>query len=236
MTAMKISLITPTRGRAEQLPRFWYSALDHSADPDNVEVSFYVDDDDGESQVAINDLEGNWRLRVGERTITSIAWNEAWKNSTGEIFMMAADDLIFRSKGWDYVIRNKFLQIPDRIVLVFGKDGFAKHDGGLATHGFVHKNWTDTVGTFCPPYFYHSKNDSWVTGVANKLGRLRFIPELLFEHMHPGFKKAPWDKTYAENKKRGSKSKFKEIWSRTAEERGEHVQKLREFINESSVR
>ena len=94
---MKISLLTPTRGRAEQLPRFWYSALENAADPSNLEVSFYVDGDDEKSIHVISGMDGNIIWTMGPRTVPlSESWNEAWRNSTGEIFMMAADDLIFR--------------------------------------------------------------------------------------------------------------------------------------------
>lgn len=229
---MKISLLAPTRGRSDQIERFWYSALDLAKLPDDLEASFYIDEDDIDSIYAVDGLRGNVRYKIGSRMPTlSHAWNEAWKNSTGEIYMMAADDLIFRSLGWDVVIREEFEKQEDRILLVYGSDGYVKHDGGLATHPFIHRNWTDVIGYFAPPYFWHSKNDSWLTIIAKKLERLNFIPYLLFEHMHPGFRKGLWDRTYEEAKKFGVASDFKKIWKDTTEERIENIVKLKDFIN-----
>ena len=39
------------------------------------------------------------------------------------------------------------------------------------THGFLHRNWVETVGYFVPPYFSSDFNDTWLNEVADMIGR-----------------------------------------------------------------
>ena len=184
---MKISTIMPTRNRPENLTRIFQSALDTVTRKDLYEFSLRLDDDDVLSLPVIKEFqEKGLQIRYvfgGREYCHGKYWNDAWKNATGEIFQMSGDDFIYRTVGWDEEIRKEFLKYDDRILFVYGDD-MIQH-GGLGTHAFIHKNWTDAVGYFVQErtiVFYH---DTWNDVLANKVGRRVYREDLIFEHMHP---------------------------------------------------
>jgi hypothetical protein len=174
------------------------SALTTADDRYNLEFCLYLDWDDEESikhlaRIGKRNLPLT-RVMVGERIKQSAMWNSAAGLATGEIMMQCADDAVFLTQGWDTLIINAFNEYPDRIALVWGNDGFQSEH--LATLGFIHRNWYETVGYFVPPIFDCWYSDTWLTNVATGLDRRHYIPELMIEHEHPSVNKAQWDDTY----------------------------------------
>jgi hypothetical protein len=207
----------------------WKSALETAKDPDNIELSLYVDKDDDLTQKKCKVLKDkNVVVTIGPRVVLSKCWNGAYKNSTGEIFMHSGDDLIFRSKNWDQYVLKVFDNYPDKIVFAFGDDGFWKERFG--THGFIHRNWIETTGYFVPPYFSSDFNDTWLNEVAEVLGRKVYMPQVYIEHMHPLFKKAEWDETHLERIERGKKDNVNQLYLDKIHERIADANKLAEFI------
>lgn len=226
---MKISLLTPTRKRPENVERFWHSALAFAKNPENIELSLYIDKDDRLTQKKCKVLkEKNVVVTIGPRIILSKTWNVACKKASGEIFMLCGDDLIFRSKNWDEIVIKVFEDFPDKIVYAFGDDGFWKEK--LGTHGFLHKNWVETVGYFVPPYFSCDYIDTWLNDVAGAIERKVYLPQVYIEHMHPLFKKAAWDETHLERIERGKKDNVAQLYINTIHERVADAEKLNEFI------
>jgi hypothetical protein len=155
-------------------------------------------------------------------------WNECWRHAHGPILMHCGDDIVFRTQGWDTMVRNVFERYPDRIVFVHGDDGYWQDR--LGTHGFLHHRWTEAVGTFCPPYFSSDYNDAWFTEVARELDRKVYLPDLLTEHLHPAFGKAPMDQTHLERIERGRRDNVDQRYIDLAPERAEWVTTLREWM------
>lgn len=197
-------------------------------------MSLYVDEDDTKTQKSAVVKEKNVVITVGPRIVLSKTWNEAYKKATGEIFMHMGDDLIFRSKNWDDHVVKVFKKYPDRIAFAFGDDGFWKEKFG--THGFIHKNWIDTVGYFVPPYFSSDFNDTWLNEVAEVIGRKFYMPKVYIEHMHPMFNKAPWDKTHLERLERGKKDNVTLLYASKIHERIADANKLAKFITEFAMK
>lgn len=223
---MKLSLLLPTRHRPALLDRCIRSALDTAADPDRLEVVVRYDHDD-QSTAAAAILEDPHVVSLrGERTLMSNNWNEAWRAATGDVGMHAGDDLVFRSKAWDVAIRTAFTTVADRILFVHGNDG--KWDGALGTHGFLHRRWVETVGYFVPPYFSSAYNDTWLTNVADQLGRHLYLPDVYIEHMHWSFGKMAKDQTAEDVEARvpGNEQRFGEL----APQREADVAKLRALL------
>ena len=186
-----ISLLLPTRGRPDNLIRFYESAKATARDPFQVVV--YIDNDD--------DSYANVDLPIecahGPRIVLSEAWNECAKAARGSIFGHMGDDIIFRTDHWDVLIEDTFSRYPDGIAFVHGRDGNESNRlYTFGTHGFIHRNWVDTVGYFVPPYFSSDYNDTWLNDVANMINRHVYIPDIYTEHMHPAFGKAEMDQTH----------------------------------------
>ena len=192
----KLSILCPTRERPGQVVRLIESVLETSVFPEKIEILFYIDNDD-ESFPDIDQLSPQVRVFKGPRTWISNAHNYLYSHCEGEIVMTAADDMVFRTHGWDSAIYAAFESIPDRIALVYGND-LGTHAGRIATHGFFHRNWIETLGTWVQPG-RGSLWDLWSTENARKLGRLVFLDKVVIEHVHYRQSKTEvaFDKTYS---------------------------------------
>ena len=172
------SLLCPTRGRPANVTRMLKSVAIHASS--DCEVVLYVDDDD--ESMADYRAEGVRIARGPQRTLSD-CWNACWEQASGDIFGMMADDIVIESGDWDGVVRAAFEAVPDSIAFVYGTDGF--RNGTHGSHGFLHRNWTDVVGRFPPPYFAADMCDTWLNDVAEALGRRVYLPDLLTTHLHP---------------------------------------------------
>lgn len=198
----------------------WDSASSLAAGP--VELVYYVDEDDDTYQGS--DF-GPMATQVsGPRIVLSQMWNECYARSSGDICMHAGDDIVFRTKGWDTIVREAIEKYEDRIAFVFGDDG---HFGAsFGTHGFIHRLWAETVGYFVPPYFVSDWNDQWLNDVARAIGRHVYVP-ILTEHLHYVFGKSEFDSTYQERLARHASGDPDGIYRAKADERDADAVKLR---------
>lgn len=219
-----ISILVPSRKRPNTLLRMYASAMETADRPEEVEVVARIDDDDHTySGISAPRM----TILVGPREGLASAWNECADKAKGELMGLVGDDIIFRTKGWDTIVKQKFEEFEDKILYVFGDDlGNGGRQAG--THGFIHRNWVDTVGYFVPPYFAASQVDHWLNEVARKLGRLRY-GDIIMEHVHWAFGKADKDQVYEEGSQRAIQADKE--WHLRQGELDEDVAKLREFID-----
>ena len=118
--------------------------------------------------------------------------------ATGNIIMFAADDIVFRTPQWDVIVQKKFDEYEDKILFVYGEDGYQK--GRIGTHGFIHRYWMELLGYVLPPKLASTYTDEWITELSERVGRRCYMPELLIEHLHPAVGKAPMDVIYTTRK------------------------------------
>lgn len=232
-----ISILCPTRGRPDSVRRLMRSASATAARPRDLQFVFYVDEDDASmdeqvrselTELAARDLHLNTHFVVGARILLSECWNVCYSVAAHPILMQCGDDIVFQSHHWDTEVTEAIEAVPDRIVLVYGRDGI--QDRGVATHGFLHRNWAEAVGYFVPSLFASDWNDMWLTEVARELGRLAYLPSIYTEHMHPVAGKGPWDRTHQERMDRHNREDCDKIWRDTGDQRKLDVVKLRAFI------
>lgn len=235
-----ISILVPTRNRPHNIKRLCQSILDTTSNISNIEICFYIDDDDVLSLKTIELFSSNINIQCIEgetaktgRTSMSFMENTLQKIATGPIFMYAADDIVFRTNGWDLRIVEEFEKIPDKIALIYAPDGFQMGEIPLCTHGFLHKNWIDTIGYMFPSQFDVSHQDTWLTEVSELLKRRICLKDVYIEHIHPAAGKAPWDDTYLS--KREAFGGEKNLFLQSQSDRMDNVKKLQEFINNYDV-
>ena len=229
---MKISILCPTRKRPENMYRLTKSIYDTSANPEDIEIIFYIDQGDLESIFMFNELVNIYntvKYVSGERIVLSQMWNECWKMAEGEIYFHCGDDIVMKTQGWDTHVVDKFGQYEDHIMFVHGNDLY-HHFPGFGTHGFIHKNWTDTVGYFVPPYFSSDYNDTWLNEVSDKIMRHFYVP-IITEHMHFVVNKSEIDETHRDRLIRHRKDNVEELYRSLHEERARDAQKLQDFID-----
>jgi hypothetical protein len=184
-----------------------------------VEILAYIDDDDPSDY-----SQAGAAIVRGPRITLSDCWNRLAEKASGDILGMGADDIRFRTPGWDSLIRGVFDDFADGIVFVHGRDGI--HDEKMGTHGFISRRWFETVGYFTWGGFPADYADTWLHELAGRIGRRAFIPSLMIEHLHPIAKKAEWDQTHVERLARGREANVVQIWKDTEGRRREDAEKL----------
>lgn len=215
-----ISVLCPTRNRDENV-RQLLNSIEETRRGVPVEVVFRTDED-----APLRRKLPDWATEIrGPRGILSDMWNEAYRHCTFDIVMQCGDDIMFRTPGWPARVLQEFEQVPDKIALVYGDDGF-QHER-LATHGFLHRRWVEAVGHVTPPYFSSDWGDQWINDVAGMIGRLRYMPDVLTEHLHPAAGKGIWDTTHEERAARGAADNVAAIWANTLHERQRDAEILR---------
>jgi hypothetical protein len=224
-----ISVLLPSRGRPHKMAEVIRTALATATHNRSLEFIVYLDDDDpkGPNYGAIRaNTYGRWlRYVQGPRILLSECWNECYREADGEILMHAGDDITFNTPGWDVRVREEFAKLPDRIGLVFGDD-LSTNFPDLATHGFLHRRWVETVGYFLPPLFSSDWNDVWISEVAKQVGRFVPMPDVVIEHHHHSFGKAEYDQTHREREQRGQEDDVVGLFKSTATDRAADAVKL----------
>ncbi|OGS40485.1 MAG: hypothetical protein A3K77_00630 [Euryarchaeota archaeon RBG_13_31_8] len=229
---MKISICCPTRNRPLQMQRLWDSIKNTVYDINEIELIFYIDNDDINSINQLRLMKScNVRAYIGKQKKISEMWNDCYNIGIGEVFMVCADDIVFSSNHWDKLVRDEFDKWSDKIILVYGRDG-GKNER-LATHPFIHKNWIETIGYFTPPYFSFCMCDKWLDEIARELNRRIFINEIYTAHWNctnREFTSGQPDKTWIEMQGKGVMENYRGIYHSRGKERFEQIEKLKNFI------
>jgi len=230
---MAISLLLPTRKRPQSFERMVRSAHLTAAEPSQIEVCVYIDDDDTESLDEANELAKEFHVKavVGPRITLSSTWNKAYAVAAGYLYMHAGDDIVFRTPNWDTIVKHEFNLHPDKILFAFGFDMCVQPPGTFGTHGFIHRNWVEAVGYFVPPYFSSDYNDTWLNDVAKRIGRWKLV-KILTEHLHPirSDVDVVLDTTHKERILRHKQDDVDALYKRLEPERANDAQKLLNFI------
>lgn len=216
-----ISICVATRKRPDMFKRMCESILSLADNPNNIEFLICRDKDDD----SIYEYLGNYKVFVDDRTSVDFRLNEAWKSASGDIYGFNADDILFESKGWDTMVIDKFNEYPDRIVYVYPNNHRSRSLFGII--GFVHKNWTNTVGYFIKPDFAR-RADCWLNDLAKIIGRKGYINgfgikniNILDDEVHREYI------DYAEKTGNGEKYHSKKMKN----QRIKDAKKLNDFIN-----
>lgn len=221
-----ISVLLPTRNRVDPLLRMINSARGTANRQTHVEFVVYVDDDDELTEPALVDV-GVTLIR-GPRLVMSNYWNSLIPHAKGDLLMLGADDLVFRSQAWDEMLEQAFEDCPDKILYCHGDDlsGAGQYYG---THGVIHRKWYETVGYFTGPGFSADFADYWVTQIAEFIGRRKYLPYIT-EHRHHVFGKAEYDQTYKDTLMRLARDKTPKLYKQRLPERLRDAQKLIEVM------
>ncbi len=193
MSEQTFSLLLPTRGRTDDLGRLMDSILVTARHPEGLEVILYVDEDDAES---IDFVFPSLPMikHVGPRTTAAEMTRTCYRLSDGANVFLLNDDVVFRTDAWDELLAEALAEFPDGVGLVYGND---LHQGPrLPTFPILPRAACELMGGPCPADYLRTHVDSHLLDVFEHLRRLghdriRYLPEVVFEHLHPEAGKAP---------------------------------------------
>ena len=162
-----ISLLVPTRKRPQRLAGMVGSVI-ATTRPGEVEIICYVTHDDHDYDDFPRGLPVSF-LRGPRRTFSDL-WNALTPYAAGDIFMLCADDVLFRTQGWAAIVGEAYASCPDKILCAYGDD---LHPNGktFATLPFVSRKWVETLGYFTPDGFTCDWCDTWIQDIADMIGR-----------------------------------------------------------------
>jgi len=192
-----ITVLVPSRGRPgniEQLIDAWVS----TAAGGYAELVVIVDDDDPhvaayqavDYPAEFAELVIGPRLRLGG-TLNHYAPAAAYR-SLAVGFL--GDDHRPRSMRWDQTIYETVA--AGRHVVAYGNDLI--QGPALPTAVFLSSSIINTVGYFVPPGMTHLFLDNYWRRLGETLGSLRYLPDVIIEHVHPIAGRAAWDDGYTE--------------------------------------
>jgi hypothetical protein len=192
-----ISLLLPTRNRPDRLRRFLTSASTNAADPSQVEAVIYVDDDDR----ATGDVSGlgiDVVTIVGPRTTMGHVNSACIAKARGDILMLVNDDVFVRSREWDTALRRLHDGFPDHVYLAYPDDLLKRER--VSTFPIFSRAVAKSIEQPSPGEYKGALIDYHLFDIFQRLrrfgsDRIRFLPEVVFEHEHPK-RGHPLDQTY----------------------------------------
>lgn len=185
---MSLLALCPSRGRPGAAHATLASFLETSQDDDS-RLLFIVDRDDPTR----DEYPADHVLLVPPGGCMGAALASALKpgilrDATG--VGMIGDDNRFRTPGWDLTFRRLLEESPG---IVYGDDGF-QHDR-LPTSWWLSRPLVDEFGMTDRNLKHFYMDNYWLElGIAT--GTLRYVPEVVIEHLHPLAGKADDDAIY----------------------------------------
>ena len=227
---MRISIITPSRGRPDKLLRMARSAWARADGPAEVEIIVGVDPPDAENyrRAVMEEINSGDKDFCHGMVLVMLppdvagkvgkAWDWMWKNHAyGDIALLGNDDIIFQTQGWDSKVYDAIESFPGRLGMVWCEDGI--NGGRHAAFPFVSRQWIEIVGHFTPGIFRFGYNDTWIFDVARRANLIRYLPEVTIEHLHFSAGKSPYDETYAAKRRDDTWESDHRLFERTAVQR-----------------
>ncbi len=202
MTSPSISLLLPTRGRPTLVERLFRSIAETTSQPERVEAILYVDEDDTGSHHL--DSEDVRVVRIVGPAMSMGEYNSAClARARGDIIILANDDMVIRTPGWDNKIAEMDAKFADKIYLAYSNDLFKKRS--LCTFPILSRRTCELLVEPYPVAYRGAFIDVHLFDIFKRLqhagfDRVRYLDDVVFEHLHYRTGKAVCDETY---KRRG---------------------------------
>lgn len=194
-----ITVVIPSRGRPDRAFIAADAALSFATVP-STRVVIVIDDDDpalplylrrsgyparGWSRLVLSGGETGDLVRA---TNTASRWLAADRPS--EIIGNLGDDHVVRTPGWDAKIAAA-LATPG---IAYGDDRLQGEH--LPTAPFISAEIVRALGWYALPTCRHMYIDDAWKALGNELGILRYLPDVIIEHVHPATGAVPTDEGY----------------------------------------
>lgn len=182
-------VLCPSRGRPERARAAMESARDTASDPSSYRYLVLVDWDDPTFAGYVDQGLDIMGVEAGGY-VSALNQAALVYADTEDIIGAYQDDLLFRTPGWD-----------DRVRETLATPGIAYGDDLLQgewhpTAIFMSTAIIRALGWIALPTLRHQWADDVWKALGNAAGCLRFMPDVVIEHLHPAAHKAPMDAGY----------------------------------------
>lgn len=107
-----------------------------------------------------------------------------------DIIGISGDDVRMHTPNWDRTVERRM--VPGG--LIYGRD--LNQNEKLPTHPFISSRIINALGFVQPPALKHFYGDNFYQELLGPLGRVKYVPEIVNEHLHFTIGKSPNDSTY----------------------------------------
>lgn len=195
---MKISLIHPSRGRAEKS----VNTLEQwvmTAGPVTLEVILSLDIDDPsrieyQSRYFKSILKHNTIIIENNNTCVVDAANKAAGICMGDILVYTSDDF-FPPNNWAKSLINEFI-VDNRPIMLHVDDCLQKFTARVLTIPIMNRTLYEKLGYFFHPDYKSMWVDCDLYETCDRIGAIKKAPYLKFPHEHHCIGKAANDETY----------------------------------------
>lgn len=192
-------MIVPSRGRPHAVADL-SAAFTGTVQADGTRLVLAVDLDDPDldryRQAVADAADGRITVAAVAGGRMSAALNETAvavaADPAVEAVGFMGDDHRPRTPGWDVAYLAALREL--RAGIVYGDDGL-QHEA-LPTQCAMSASIVRTLGWMCPPVLRHLWIDNFWLDLGTRAGCLRYLPDVLVEHMHPYVGKAEMDEGY----------------------------------------
>ena len=181
-------VICPSRGRPQNIERLVQGFRDTES-----EAGLLVCTDDDDVPYPLID---GVRYRTAPRRRMAPTLNDAALEEALDygIIGFMGDDHLPRTPHWDWAVRDAMEAQGGGIV--YGNDLIQGQ--ALPTAVFMSTDVIRVLGWMCLPGALHLYLDDTWLHLGRQLGRLKYLPDVVIEHLHPVGHTAEWDAGYRE--------------------------------------
>jgi hypothetical protein len=188
-------VIVPTRGRPENAARL--AAAFRETDALDAVAVFVADADDPTlpEYRALLDSGAIPRLMVYEQgggMCAALNFAATKYAPLYEAVGFMGDDHLPRTAGWDSMILDVLDSLEPRVV--YGNDLLQR--ANLPTAVFLQSRIITAMGFMAPGIMRHLYLDNFWKELGERLNGLRYLDDVIIEHLHPVAGKAEWDERY----------------------------------------
>jgi hypothetical protein len=166
---------------------------------DSLELVLCIDEDDTESRQITHPLLSIRKI-IAPRGTTGMGdiFKLCYDKNTSRYMALINDDVVFRTKNWDIKVLDAFSRFPDDMAIVYPNDLY--YGKKLSSFPVISKVMCDLISEICPCSYKSHGIDSHLFDIFDRLAALgyerrKYLPNVIFEHMHYGVTLA----SYSEN-------------------------------------
>jgi len=188
-----LMIIVPTRGRPRAVAEIAHAV--QATTTGDTAVTIVIDDDDPDFDAYVAAAaDAGFHLRHGPHTnmIEALNCGAGWAADQADNLMFMGDDHRPRTLGFDTAYLAALADL--RWGWVYGNDLI--QGPNLPTQFAVTSDVVRVLGHMSPPEFKHLYMDNWVLALGTHTGRIRYLPDVIVEHLHPVSGKVEWDDGY----------------------------------------
>jgi hypothetical protein len=235
----EITVLCPSRGRPQRWADMVVSAHERAVWQSRVTYLVMVDFDDpcADEYTRLMPAAPRCLFAVNRERLSAPALYNALAmyHASGEIVVAAADDVMFRTQGWDVALEGMFGTYPDGLWLAYFGGGGADGKRDKVEHFATTRHFVETVGYFMWPRYEHFCADEHMGEIARLAGRLWPMPSVVLEHMHFKYGKAERDETYASKRRRAVHLSDGAAFALLAGERQAAAERVRAAIEKAEL-